>query len=206
MTDVMRWGDRLRSLHGFGKWPFDFPTDANLVIAVSENTEPTPPVQRFGFITIVEVPELGFAGGLLIVSPSGRPIEFHCTPPVAENRTQKILYGQTYRGFLFSDQIASSLVQKSKARPELLIADQSELLSLEGIVDTPVAMLCGPTDPTNRVTGVSVGDEFIVVQNESLDLQHWIKSACVEFTKSLPLVEPFERIRSAIEEAQSVAR
>lgn len=176
------------------------------MIAVPENTQPTPPVQRFGFITIVEVPELGFAGGLLIVSPSGRPIEFHCTPPVAENRTQKILYGQTYRGFLFSDQIASSLVQKSKARPELLIADQGELLSLAEIVETPVAMLADPADQTNRVTGVEVGDELIIMQNDDVDLQNWIKSACVEFTKSLPLVEPFERIRSAIEEAQSVAR
>lgn len=176
------------------------------MIAVSENTESIDPVQRFGFITVVEVPELGFAGGLLIVSPAGRPIEFHCTPPVSENRTQKILYGQTYRGFLFSDQIASSLVQKSKARPQLLIADQGELLSLAEVVDTPVALLCGQTDCSNRISGVEIGDELIVVQNDDSDLQAWIKTACLEFTKSLPLVEPFERIRSAIEEAQSVAR
>jgi hypothetical protein len=114
------------------------------VIAVSENTERIEPVERFGFITVVEVPELGFAGGMLVVSPQGRPIEFHCTPPVAENRTQKILYGQTYRGFLFCDQIAASIFEKSKARPQ--------------------------------------------------------------FTKALPLVEPFERIRLAIDEAQAVAR
>ena len=32
---------------------------------------------KYGFITIVDVPELGHAGGLLVLSPEGRPIEFH---------------------------------------------------------------------------------------------------------------------------------
>ena len=111
------------------------------MIAVSENTERIEPVERFGFITVVEVPELGFAGGMLVVSPQGRPIEFHCTPPVAENRTQKILYGQTYRGFLFCDQIASSIFEKSKSRPQLLITDRAELLALDKIDQTPVLLL-----------------------------------------------------------------
>jgi hypothetical protein len=176
------------------------------VIAVSENAERNQPVDRFGFITIIDVPELGYAGGLLIVSPTGRPIEFHCTPPVSENRTQRILYGQTYRGFLFNDQIASSLVEKSKLRPQLLVTDRVELLSLAEIVNAPVALLCGPENPVNRVTGVPVGDEHIVAPEDNSDLKSWVTKACIEFTKSLPLVEPFERIQSAIEEAQSVAR
>ncbi len=173
---------------------------------VSENTERLAPVERFGFITVVEVPELGFAGGMLVVSPCGRPIEFHCTPPVAENRTQKILYGQTYRGFLFCDQIASSIFEKSKARPQLLITDRCELLALDKIARTPVVMLCSPEQAENRIAGFDVGGEQVISQIDDAQLLSSVKFACGEFNKSLPLVEPFERIRLAIEEAQAVAR
>jgi len=176
------------------------------VNAVSEHTERMEAVERFGFITVVEVPELGFAGGMLVVSPQGRPIEFHCTPPVAENRTQKILYGQTYRGYLFCDQIASSIFEKSKSRPQLLITDRSELLALDKIVHTPVVMLCTNEQMENRVAGFDIGGERVIASIEEVKSLASVKSACVEFTKSLPLVEPFERIRLAIEEAQSVLR
>ena len=169
------------------------------MIAVSENTERIEPVERFGFITVVEVPELGFAGGMLVVSPQGRPIEFHCTPPVAENRTQKILYGQTYRGFLFCDQIASSIFEKSKARPQLLVTDSFELLALDKIAQTPVVMLSSPEQEENRLASFDVGGEKVITQIEDGQLLSSVKSACEDFSKSLPLVEPFERIRLAIE-------
>ncbi len=176
---------------------------------VSENTEPatesSEPIQRFGFITVVDVPELGFAGGMLVVSPRGRPIEFHCTPPVAENRTQKILYGQTYHDFLFCDQIASSIFEKSKARPQLLVTDRCELLALDQIAHTPVVMLCAPDQTENRIAGFDVGGEQVISQIDDAQLLSSVKLACREFSKSLPLVEPFERIRLAIEEAQAVA-
>lgn len=173
---------------------------------VSENPERIEPVERFGFITIVEVPELGFAGGMLVVSPRGRPIEFHCTPPVSENRTQKILYGQTYPGFFFCDQIASSIFEKSKARPQLLVTDRFELLALDKIADTPVVMLCSPEQEESRIASFDVGGEKVITQIEDARQLSSVKSACDDFSKSLPLVEPFERIRLAIEEAQAVAR
>ena len=176
------------------------------MIAVSENTERIEPVERFGFITVVEIPELGFAGGMLVVSPQGRPIEFHCTPPVAENRTQKILYGQTYRGFLFCDQIASSIFEKSKARPQLLITDRAELLALDKIDQTPVVLLCSDESTENRIASFDVGSERVTAQIRDDVLLSSVKYACNEFTQSLPLVEPFERIRLAIDEAQAVSR
>ena len=183
------------------------------VIAVSQDTEHQQPVERLGFITIVDVPELGYAGGLLVVSPTGRPIEFHCTPPVAENRTQKILYGQTYRGFLFCDQIGASLVKKCVSAPQILITDQAELLFLGSNVDTPIAQLCdeqsdGEQNINHRGGDVriEVNSEVLVIASDDSNLVSSVKSACLLFNKSLPLIEPFERIQMAIKEAQSVAR
>lgn len=169
---------------------------------------------KYGFITIVDVPELGHAGGLLVLSPKGRPIEFHCTAPVAENKTQKILYGQTYPMFLFCDQIGSALVEKSRSKPELLVTDRSELMPLGKISSTPVVKLCQQIEANAQHakgrTGVSAGFDINgeSVETDISDLQQaqWAEEACRAFAKSLPLIEPFERIRLAIDEAGAVSR
>lgn len=183
----------------------------------------SPQPARYGFITIVDVPELGHAGGLLVLSPEGRPIEFHCTPPIAENKTQKILYGQTYQGFLFCDQIAAALVEKSKSKPELLITDRPELMPLSKRGSVPVVKLCqeieaesAKVDAANAVDSTSdhsakdnqfdVNGETLSTDTEDLERAAWAKVACQHFAEALPLIEPFERIRLAIGEAGSASR
>lgn len=165
---------------------------------------------KYGFITIVDVPELGHAGGLLVLSPKGRPIEFHCTAPVAENKTQKILYGQTYQVFLFCDQIGSALVEKSRSKPELLVTDRPELMALGNMSSTPVVKLCQQIEANARDATVSSGfdinGETIETNISDLQQAQWAEIACREFAKSLPLIEPFERIKLAIDEAGAVSR
>ena len=165
---------------------------------------------KYGFITIVDVPELGHAGGLLVLSPEGRPIEFHCTAPVAENKTQKILYGQTYPMFLFCDQIGSALVEKSRSKPELLVTDRSELMALGKLSSTPLVKLCQQIEADAQDARVGAGFDINgeTVETDISDLQQaqWAEDACRAFAKSLPLIEPFERIKLAIDEAGGATR
>lgn len=175
---------------------------------------------KYGFITIVDVPELGHAGGLLVLSPQGRPIEFHCTAPVATNKTQQILYGKTYQGFLFCDQIGSALVEKSRSKPQLLITDRNELMGLGKLASTPVVKLCqqieasstdsyaedDTTKPEPQVVRLEINGEQIETDSPDLETTSWAQDACRAFAQSLPLIEPFERIKLAIEEAGAVAR
>ncbi len=165
---------------------------------------------KYGFITVVDVPDLGHAGGLLVLSPEGRPIEFHCTAPVAENKTQKILYGQTYQGFLFCDQIGSALVEKSRSKPELLVTDRSELMPLGKLSSTPVVKLCQQIEASVQeavsTTGFEINGETVETDISDLQQIQWAKDACRAFAQSLPLIEPFERIKLAIDEAGAVSR
>ena len=181
-------------------------------------SDASPPPARYGFITIVDVPELGHAGGLLVLSPDGRPIEFHCTPPVAENKTQKILYGQTYQGFLFCDQIGAALVEKSRSKPELLITDRSELMPMSRSRSTPIVRLCQQIEASSQSESVppmqsvtsknefDVNGETLATDTDDLQQAQWAKDACVQFASALPLIEPFERIRLAINEAGASTR
>jgi len=165
---------------------------------------------KYGFITIVDVPELGHAGGLLVLSPEGRPIEFHCTAPVVENKTQKILYGQTYPAFLFCDQIGSALVEKSRSKPELLVTDRSELMPLAQRSSTPVVKLCQQIESAAQDAKANsrfdVNGEIVETDITDLQQAQWAEQACRAFAESLPLIEPFERIKLAIDEAGGITR
>lgn len=175
---------------------------------------------KFGFISVREIEGIGHCGGLLIVSQIGRPIEFHCSAPVAPNRAQQILYGQTYQTFLYCEQIGLALIDKAKSKPQLFIANCAPLLGLSSMIEEPVVVLgdevsanyfsdsgaaaMGSSQPIsfecNQQTLWSAPDTETNQRN--LISQKLLSS----FTKSLTLDEPFERIQKAIEEAQAVAK
>ena len=174
----------------------------------------------FGFISVREVEGLGHCGGLLIVSQIGRPIEFHCSAPIAINRAQRILYGRTYETFLYCEQIGLALIDKAKTKPQLYIANCGPMLSLNTLIDVPAVVL---GDEQNAEFFANPSSFGLHCQATSFDLNSqtlWLPGSHLEqpqrlkivrtlmeaFTKSLPLDEPFERIQKAIEEAHAVAR
>lgn len=163
----------------------------------------------FGFLSVIELPSLGFCGGLLVVSSIGRPIEFHCTAPVTPNRTQQIIYGQTYRGFLFADQIAEALIDKLKQPPAIYVSDCPELLPLNATLAQPLILI---ESLENNTDSTDDSPNFVtdhhrcwcpeLASNERGLLEHHVKT----FASKLPLDEPVERIAQAVEEAHSVLR
>jgi len=165
----------------------------------------------FGFLTVVEVSQLGHCGGLLIVSAIGRPIEFHCTTPVSSNRAQEIMYGQTYAGFLYADQIGMSLVDKAKQSPTIFVTDCPDMLPISELIDTPLIL----AEESHRdresfdgrgLSNFSIKDQVIYCVNAKTDQLEPIRNQVDSFVRRLPLEEPFERVCQAIEEAHTVLR
>lgn len=164
----------------------------------------------FGFTSVIDLPSVGHCGGLLTVSNLGRPLEFHCTTPVAVNRAQQIVYGQTYQGFLYAEQIGAALVDKVKQFPHILLTNCPDMLPISEIVDGPVVLVEDETGETNF--------DGAGLKNFSIDqTQYWCVNTPAEilpavelhlktFVAKLPIDEPFERIAQAIEEAHSVFR
>jgi hypothetical protein len=166
-------------------------------------------------LDIVELPSVGFCGGLLVVSHLGRPLEFHCTAPVVVNRAQQILYGQTYRGFLYTEQISAALVDKAKHVPTAYLVSDPDLLPISEIVDSPV-VLSGSRESAVEFDGVGLKsfsvDEItfwavnLSASDNSNGALELIKNHVERFHRKLPVDEPFERIGYAIEEAHAVLR
>lgn len=164
---------------------------------------------RLGFITVVETPELGFSGGLLVVNTLGRPIEFHCTAAMKVNRAQKILYGRTYQSFLFCDQIAASLIEHSQSQPLAYVTDCTDLMPLTESVDAPVLLLPKESDTATQRTDLGhfqLNDRRLWFKSFEDEQTEPLRNLCETLNETLPIDEPLSRIREAISEAQAAAR
>ncbi|MBQ6108287.1 MAG: hypothetical protein IJK97_08755 [Thermoguttaceae bacterium] len=157
-----------------------------------------------GFLTVVDEPAHGLFGGYLILNPAGRPVEFHCTAPVKPNRAQEILYGTTLQPYLYGEQIARALIEKSKILPRVVCFDQACAMCVRPIVSVP-AILVEPAEGAE-----SVPDSQILWQKKQIlsalpdqpgDIPA-VRKVLAELVIEFDFMEPFERIRSAISEAQ----
>jgi len=176
-------------------------------------SKPSPPC--LGFLTVLENAELGFLGGYLLLNAAGRPLEFHCTAPIRANRTQEILYGPTLRPFLFGEQIGQTLLTKSKLTPLVVCTDTEPALAVREFTEIPVVNILGATAPTlarSASEGIGLSAQFQLATNQvaaaagySNDEQ-LIRAAWPAQADHLNLLEPFDRIREALDEAQRSAR
>lgn len=169
---------------------------------------------NYGFLKVIEDETIGFTGGLLMVNEDGKPTEFHCTAPLLENKTQKILYGKTWRSHVYCDLIAKALIEKASLSPELIFVDQAELRPLGGEVAAPILHVT----ESNAESALKIQEEAIQFPEFGLDHLNvmvlstdlvqieFVKEACERFTSTLTLDEPFERISQALAEARQVAR
>lgn len=164
----------------------------------------------FGFIHVIDLPTVGLCGGLLIVSHLGRPLEFHCTAPCPANRAQQIMYGETYRGFVFTDQIGAALVDSAKHLPSAYLTCSPDMLPIGELVDPPV-VLAEILDTEKPFDGSGVPQfklddiQFSCVNLERTQTET-LRWHIEKFHSKLPVDEPFERISQAIEEAHAVLR
>jgi len=186
--------------------------------------KPTPE-PSFGFLSTIESPEYGYFGGYLIVSPLGRPLEFHCTSPVRPSRAQEILYGPTLQPYLLGEQISTALLQAAKSPPRLVLTDAAAMLSARAHSTSPMALVLshidtrGPEDQTLSDTvevasnpdasqlrhfagRIEVGGYELMLPSGFEAEKHTVAELLEILSQHVDLAEPFGRIHEAIREAQ----
>jgi len=184
----------------------------------------------FGYLAILESAEHGFFGGYLIVSPLGRPLEFHCTAPVRPSRAQRILYGATLEPYLLGDQIAGALLDVAKLRPNLILVGREAALHIRHRAASPMVLLCeranSPVDAlaqsanssgqqgastamNNGATYLETAKDLVSIGCYRFQLPLGFESdrdeaahLLAELATHVDLAEPFDRIEEAIREAQ----
>jgi len=177
-----------------------------------------------GFLTVLDDPQHGLFGGYLILNPTGRPLEFHCTAPVRPNRAQQILYGPTLEPFLYGEQIGQTLWAKAKTSPIAVCTDREPMLAVGEHVDVPVALVLSgrptpeagdetpdagtvyridtPHGPRPGLITFELGSNRLAVSEARAQDRPYFADRVAPVVGTLDLAEPFGRIREAIEEAR----
>lgn len=162
----------------------------------------------FGYLSAVESADHGFFGGYLLVSPLGRPVEFHCTAPIRPSRAQEILYGPTLQPYLLGEQIAGALLAKAQTSPQIILTDQSSVLCHRAKVDVPIVYLVPEAlDASGPMSGdvLVSGHAFELAVGFEADREAAI-ALLTALASHVDLPEPFERIHEAICEAQRIGQ
>ena len=180
-----------------------------------------------GFLTVQDYNELGLIGGYLVLNSLGRPLEFHCTAPVRPNRAQEILYGPTLEPYLYGEQIGQTLVSKGKHEPLFICTDVAPAIALREHIRQPVVLLTprtvdpidepgaprlrvdaqhpAPPRPTTRFKRFELAGYPAAVSLRRPEDCQTIVQQWQSHVDELDLMEPFARLREAINETQAGA-
>ncbi len=171
-------------------------------------------VETFGFLAVRQHESHGFFGGLLVLNEHARPLEFHCTLPVAPSKAQRILYGQTLNDFLCGEQIAKALLCKAKLKPSLIVTDCSAVLAVQTVAKVRVVYMNSNRDsmatlaiPATSQSCVSLDVPHLNDKTELqvLDAHTSLHPSLAEemtaLNEKMDLAEPFQRITEALGEA-----
>ena len=170
---------------------------------------PQTDLPAIAYYTVVEDERTGWTGGLLLLNGGGRPLEFQCTLPVRPTRAHEILFGVTLRDHLIGEVIGPLLVKKCRTPISLLCCDQPEAMKIEASVQCPVALVeeAAATEEGPITDDVMVGSARVMLAGSTLRVPLEKAEHVQQLTSKLQdlpdAIEPFERIRDAIKEAQS---
>lgn len=167
----------------------------------------------FGFVTVVQIDNVGYCGGLLILNSVARPLEFHCTLPVKPTKAQSILYGSTLQPHLCGEVIAKALIEKCKTKPHVIITDCPDTASIKDTDSKnslPTVLFLNDSQSEEYEIEVDWKPFELVTQTIRLPESQragWenTKSQLQPFCERNQLVEPFGRIRQAVAEAHQQA-
>ncbi len=154
---------------------------------------------HLGFLRVISI-EAGYVGGLLVTNRIGRPLEFQCTTPIRPNRTQEVLYGPTLESYLYCEVLGRTLLDRIAVKPDIILVDQPELLSLRENCSSPLLQL----HASSSKHGTCVLDSVTVHEGYDEDL-----AAVDRLRKLIPasadLIEPLDRVKEALTEALRAA-
>ena len=192
-------------------------------------------MKNWGFLTVIENQRLGLIGGYLVLNNSGRPLEFHCTTPVRANRAQEILYGTTLDAFLYGEQIAQILIKRAKVKPYTILTDRPQILTAQEFVEIPICYIDRVSPESNNQLSIyasekndssrknqygidsipcfstfrrsehNIGRYKLVIPKLMSHPDSETVDELKNVSSTIDFLEPFERIRLAIEEAQKAA-
>ncbi len=133
-------------------------------------------------------------GGCLITDSLTRPLEFWVSGVVRPSSIQKILYGDTMHEYICTDLVGIPLLKSLESSPDLILVRDAEFLKLRQRVEKSVLWVRATVD------GQYVLQALPGFENEA----EAGRDILPRRLRGRNIMEPFLRIRSAVEEAHKL--
>lgn len=152
-------------------------------------------------------------GAILVTNQIGVPVEFKYTEPVTATRLHRILYGTVLERYLHETVIRDRLAREVRALPDYFIAPFTEREYLGSLAGRAMMAIQQANLPAGDSPGpfMRIRDKEIIAQLEDGPVlrisfstaedgeQHHMINWLQEFARTMDVLEPLERIRTALE-------
>jgi hypothetical protein len=132
-------------------------------------------------------------GGCLVTDGLTRPLEFRVSGPIRPTSLQKVLYGDTLQEYICTDLVGLPMLQDLEAKPDMILVRDAEFLKLRPRVEIPVLWVRATVD------GQFVLQAFPGYEQEA----EAGRDTLPRRLRGRSIMEPFQRIHSALEEAHN---
>lgn len=156
-------------------------------------------------------------GGILITDEGTKPLAFHATDAIRPTGLQKTLYGDVLETHILTQLIGIPLLKAVQVKPLLCLVNNKLFLEMRPRVETPILWIARHGDSDAHLPAVyrsveadaqqlitsSVGtfEPVLLVPHKDYDVDRSsFRDMLAEVFRYRDLVEPFERIRTALEE------
>ncbi len=134
-------------------------------------------------------------GGCLVTDAQARPLEFRVSGAIRPTSLQRVLYGDTLHEYICNDLIGLPMLQTLEMEPSFVLVRDAEFLKLRPKIKYPVLWVRGTVD------GQFVLQTFPGFEDEVENSREMLPARF----RGRNIMEPFLRIRDALEEAHRMS-
>ena len=133
-------------------------------------------------------------GGCLVTDGSTHPLEFRVSGAIQPTSMQRILYGDTLREYICIHLVGLPMLEAMESKPDLILVRAPEFLKLRPQIEVPVLWA--------RATENS---QYVLQAHPGYDQEAEIgRDMLPKRLRGRNIMEPFVRIRTALEEAHKL--
>lgn len=133
-------------------------------------------------------------GGCLVTDGNTRPLEFRVSGAIRPTSLQKILYGDTLYEYICNELVGLPMLKALESKPDLVLVRDAEFLKLRPYVEIPVLWVRATVDGQYVLQALPGHDQEAEAGRDVLPKR----------LRGHNVMEPFVRIRTALQEAHGL--
>jgi hypothetical protein len=151
---------------------------------------------RLAFMDVLLFSDGAIRGGILTTDIETRPYEFRITSPIRPTQLQQMLYGTSLKDYVYGDLICAPLIKATKEKISFVLTTERYIMEVRPLVAVPIILMAyNEKVAADEAKSIS----FQVHKDYSSELSS-AKTVLNPITQKLDLMEPFERLKLALNE------